>query len=1110
MYTCVKINYLCMFQVNELKKKLQEIELSLPTAPEELRLEYESQIQNIRKLRQLYEERALATRTEHQQERERDTAKINMLELKVNELQEEIQEHKDKNTSLEVKITKFEETVEEKITEIESLQDQLYSSTVECRSLKSQMKIINHLFSQVLAGPEFDLDRLTRLLKENHGLITDLTATGDTNDVAALLLDIAEKAEEETQIIPGSDIKQDQTEENLQKEKEEIASNLSKVWRVLVELLSHHKDVNPNNAGGSESCYKSVDTPSGPRLVISVSQTFLTLKDLILEKNSLVKEVGRLKTLNGHLETRMHCQERRLSTVSTELKKTWSVVSKLRAQHKQLHNHEKILRYELQHKRQMLTELKQELEHCREKWDKARQKNTQSEEDWKQLRKEFALRKTRKLSNSAESGYEEEDSHSSPSEEINEPSDPIDTAITIKQDNSESSEDLSEEDVEHSDGNSYETVIDLLDIACLESQIENENLTNTEELISFIDSQEALPLNNNELTQGLSHIESVELASELDICRTNIPTPDFSSPFPSSSSSPILTETEDLTSSEIDISEEIPRSVSPFHQFHFTEEPIVLPDIPQDNFLFGSNSAQNISRFLEGLIETDILNVSEANFDEEREINEQEHLSETVQLEQPCKINPELVTVPQNYTFEVESQKESITDMNVQDEKEKNQTFTAKQQTIIQDSVPKLENDMHEELTSNETNTTFSTLPDIENTTKTLSFKYDIPKILISENELTIQSNQETPEINENLNNENSVFDSECVANAIQLCLQDIQNSIPVRINESETTEVNNNVPEIILSTSNAPSTVLETSVHFDTNENVRDSINNDKNFIIKEEISPNSLIEEDAESIIQNRIEIPPTTETVQIIEPSTSEMSTKSCDEIKKTRTPQEILEARAARLKRLEEQCKSLFTKMSATSRRSDLISNKLEELHEHYGPSQYPLKYPNSAIPLTATLTTPVFTSDDSLQHANSDSSEKSSNSEGVIQRLNNPSTSSQKENLMKDGLDSDPCCSKRLEPMPLEENPMDSSTDKNTILDARAERLKRLEDQCKSLYAQVTKTNHKSNAICNKLQELHEHYGSPDESSSSNADSTHSNDSEENQNSKESKNEEESI
>lgn len=65
----------------------------------------------------------------------------------------------------------------------------------------------------------------------------------------------------------------------------------------------------------------------GPSLVLSVSQTFIRLKDLILEKKSLEKETGHLKQLNTHLESRLQDQEKRLQTVSTELNKTWHVVS---------------------------------------------------------------------------------------------------------------------------------------------------------------------------------------------------------------------------------------------------------------------------------------------------------------------------------------------------------------------------------------------------------------------------------------------------------------------------------------------------------------------------------------------------------------------------------------------------------------------------------------------------------------------------------------------------------------------------------------------------------------------------------------------------------------
>lgn len=60
-----------------------------------------------------------------------------------------------------------------------------------------------------------------------------------------------------------------------------------------------------------------------------------------------------------------------------------------------MHTHEKILKYELQQKRKLLNELKEELEYCREKWEQAREKNSQSERDWRKLRNEFSSRKSK-------------------------------------------------------------------------------------------------------------------------------------------------------------------------------------------------------------------------------------------------------------------------------------------------------------------------------------------------------------------------------------------------------------------------------------------------------------------------------------------------------------------------------------------------------------------------------------------------------------------------------------------------------------------------------------------------------------------------------------------
>ncbi|XP_065357800.1 227 kDa spindle- and centromere-associated protein [Calliphora vicina] len=188
---------------------------------------------------------------------------------------------------------------------------------------------------------------------------------------------------------------------------QEIAGNLPKVWRVLMELLSHHKidPVQFEENGKGEDCYKSVETPNGPKAELSVSKTYIKLKDLILEKKSLVKETNHLKTLNSHLDYRLNEQEKRLSAVSLELTKTWHLVGKMQRQHRQLHTQEQILRYQLQQKRRLLSELKDELEYCRRKWAAARAKNDESQEQCNDLRREFARRKLEDANNSAESGY---------------------------------------------------------------------------------------------------------------------------------------------------------------------------------------------------------------------------------------------------------------------------------------------------------------------------------------------------------------------------------------------------------------------------------------------------------------------------------------------------------------------------------------------------------------------------------------------------------------------------------------------------------------------------------------------------------------------------------
>ena len=59
-----------------------------------------------------------------------------------------------------------------------------------------------------------------------------------------------------------------------------------------------------NSAHLEESCFKEVTTKNGTRMVLSVSKTFMKLKDLILEKKTLQDQVEKMKAINAHLCTR--------------------------------------------------------------------------------------------------------------------------------------------------------------------------------------------------------------------------------------------------------------------------------------------------------------------------------------------------------------------------------------------------------------------------------------------------------------------------------------------------------------------------------------------------------------------------------------------------------------------------------------------------------------------------------------------------------------------------------------------------------------------------------------------------------------------------------------
>lgn len=402
-------------QIEGLKEKVKTVEELLASKEmkimsDGLREEYEKQLRNIRNLRTLYEERQRLDKIDKEH-----------LQVQLEECKKQVENEQTISSDRLARIEELEKDNSTKYDQITGLQSTLGLTKAECTELQAEIDVINQLFSQILRGfnnsPEIDFDKLRSVLEENHDLLTDIASNEESHSTAAalpkVLLDLINQINNEKQTDTKSDIDEQCMANALHQlnSPAEIVENLPKVWKVLIELLSHQNPpLSALKEGEKDPCYKSVETPTGPKLKLSVSQTFIRLKDLIIEKKFLEREMYRLKHLNTHLEGRLQDQEKRLELVSGELTTTWHVVEKMQKQHHQLHTHEKVLRYELHEKRKLLTELKQELQYCRDKWGQARAKNDSTQEQWKELRKEFAARKTSAddFNQSAESGYSDD------------------------------------------------------------------------------------------------------------------------------------------------------------------------------------------------------------------------------------------------------------------------------------------------------------------------------------------------------------------------------------------------------------------------------------------------------------------------------------------------------------------------------------------------------------------------------------------------------------------------------------------------------------------------------------------------------------------------------
>lgn len=250
-----------------------------------------------------------------------------------------------RSKNLEEYIATLESNLSVKNDDIANLENQITLLKTDKLQINEEMNAVNQLISQILfdfnaTGNNVNFDMLYNMLEENRDFLKEMATKEDYGGIDGgsflprMLYDLF------LQVNQNSD---ENSCENSEAQKsvntpEEIALKLPKVWRVLIELLNHQnnkqkeenkeEDENSNEKSVLDDCYKSAS--SGSQAVLSVSKTFIKLRDLIFEKRSLQKDTTRLKTLYSHLEQRLDKQEKKLSSVSLELTKTWHLVGKIK------------------------------------------------------------------------------------------------------------------------------------------------------------------------------------------------------------------------------------------------------------------------------------------------------------------------------------------------------------------------------------------------------------------------------------------------------------------------------------------------------------------------------------------------------------------------------------------------------------------------------------------------------------------------------------------------------------------------------------------------------------------------------------------------------------
>lgn len=143
------------------------------------------------------------------------------------------------------------------------------------------------------SGNKIDLENLYKMLEQNRALLNEMTskedyAVGlDDEKLPKLLYDLFLQVNKSNNENDNEENEDEDNKKDRVSTPTEIASKLPKVWRVINEFLNHDKLLN------DEEEVKTDDTQAANAL--SVSKTFIRLRDLIMQKRSLQRDTGRLK-----------------------------------------------------------------------------------------------------------------------------------------------------------------------------------------------------------------------------------------------------------------------------------------------------------------------------------------------------------------------------------------------------------------------------------------------------------------------------------------------------------------------------------------------------------------------------------------------------------------------------------------------------------------------------------------------------------------------------------------------------------------------------------------------------------------------------------------------